>query len=53
VLTHGETRIEIVTLEMNNSRVRLGFQAGPEVAINRGEVQAKIDEEAETRVQKL
>jgi len=48
VLTVGESRIVVKVVRVTNEgRVRLGFEAGPEVTIHRGEIQERIDAEKE------
>jgi carbon storage regulator CsrA len=42
----GQRRIRVKLVDIFGSKVRLGFDAGDDVEINRGEVQKLIDKEA-------
>ncbi|MDE3132271.1 MAG: carbon storage regulator, partial [Acidobacteriota bacterium] len=43
-------RITVSVCEIRGQRVRLGFEAPPDVAINRGEVQTLVDRDGQRRV---
>lgn len=46
VITAGGHRITVVIVEQRGETVRVGIDAPKAVAINRGEIQARVDAEA-------
>lgn len=50
VITVGDVRITVSVCEIRGERVRLGFDAPPEVTVNRGEIQTLVDRDGQRRV---
>ena len=46
IITVGGERIKVMLVELRGDKARLGFEASPNVAINREEIQEQIDEAA-------
>ena len=49
VITVGETKVVLKVLRVYGLKVQLGFEAPPEVTINRREIQDQIDQQGSAK----